>query len=201
MSILCLSLLLTGCQPRNYNHETRRSAHNNIWFVQEQRVHDYISEYSKTNRVELLWDRSEPYRPYIFKVFKEYGLPNELGLLPMVESSFNPKARSARAVGLWQFTLASGRDMGLRIDKQVDERLDWRKSTIAAAKYLKKLSQQFDGNWSLVLAAYNNGPGVIADAVEFQGTNNYWHMTLRDETMNYVPKFLAMIHILRNGAS
>ena len=200
--LLASLLVLAGCQTAlpvasQERKAVEREDHGHIWFVKNQRIELYVAQYRKTGRVVQLRRKASPYMDHIFKVFRQYDLPIELGFLPMVESSFDPLAKSARAAGLWQLTRSTAWEMGLRVDERNDERLDWRKCTVAAAKYIKKLEAEYDGNWGLVLAAYNAGPGAIHDAVEFQGSTDFWHLTLRDETMNYVPRFIAMIHLLR----
>lgn len=200
---MLLLLAMSGCVKVEMPYrpeQTRKQAQNYIWFMKHERIERYVTEYEKTGRVIKLWSKSLPYMSYIQRVFREHGLPGELGLLPMVESSFDPLAKNERASGLWQFTKATGQDFGLRVTSSEDERLNWQKSTIAAAKYLAKLGREFNGNWGLVLAAYNNGPRAVHDAIEYQGSSNYWNLTFREETMNYVPKFLAMIKIAREGS-
>lgn len=144
-----------------------------------------------------MWDKSSPYLNEIAVIFDSYGLPRPLCLLPMIESSFDPKARSERAAGMWQFVAPTAREMGLRVDDQVDERLDWRRSTDAAARYLIQLHRLFD-DWALALAAYNAGPGTIQRAMEEQKTRDYWKLMLREETMNYVPKYLALLREVKS---
>jgi membrane-bound lytic murein transglycosylase D len=144
-----------------------------------------------------IFERAQAYLPFIRNTFKKYGLPNELCLLPMVESSFSPLARSERAAGLWQFVPGTATDMGLTVNNFTDERLEWEQSTEAAAKYLAHLAQRFQGDWGLVLASYNMGQNAIARAVESQGTDDYWSLDIREETTNYVPKFLAKLSLLR----
>jgi len=145
--------------------------------------------------------RSATYFPMFEQILREEGVPDELKYLAMIESALLPKARShASAVGLWQFMAATGREYGLERSHWVDERMDPEKSTRAAARYLKKLHQQFD-DWYLALAAYNSGPGRVARAVRQHGQGaTFWDIydSLPRETRNYVPMFVATATILTN---
>jgi membrane-bound lytic murein transglycosylase D len=135
--------------------------------------------------------------PHIQKVLKTYRLPPQLGYLPVLESGFNVEADSGQSRGLWQFTKATAAQYGLQVDRGRDERLHAEKSTEAAAKYLANLGKQFAYNWELVLAAYNGGPGYIERAMQAQHTRDFWKLNLYRETTEYVPRFLAILHVAR----
>jgi len=147
--------------------------------------------------------RSGRYRPAIVKALKEAGLPEELSWLPLIESGFKVKALSrARALGMWQFIASTGYKYGLKRDQWVDERMDPEKSTAAAIAYLKDLHQIF-GDWDTVLAAYNCGEGRVLRVIKTQRVNyldHFWDLygKLPAETAFYVPKFLAVLHILND---
>ena len=79
----------------------------------------------------------------------------------------------------------------------VDDRYDWKKSTLAAAEYFERLGKRFDYDWALALAAYNGGPNYLAKTMKQQGKDNYWDLKLREEPQNYVPKFLAMLQVAK----
>jgi membrane-bound lytic murein transglycosylase D len=166
--------------------------------IENPKVRHFIKHYSTTvkDQFQLLLARSGKYIPMISKVLSEEGLPEELGYLALVESEFNVRATSpSGAVGLWQFIPGTARQFGLRIDNWVDERRDPVKSTHAAAAYLKELHNYY-GRWFLVTAAYNAGPGVINKALESSRAKDFWGIKgknqLREETRNFVPKFIAM---------
>ena len=150
--------------------------------------------------------RSGQYRPAIVKALKEAGLPEELSWLPLIESGFKVRAlSSARALGLWQFIASTGYRYGLNRDRWVDERMDPEKSTAAAIAYLKDLHQIF-GDWYTVLAAYNCGEGRVLRCIKTQRINyldHFWDIygKLPSETAFYVPKFLAVLHILNDPAA
>ena len=147
--------------------------------------------------------RSGQYRPAIVKALEEAGLPKELSWLPLIESGFKTKAFSkARALGLWQFIASTGYKFGLKRDRWVDERMDPEKSTTAAIAYLKELHKIF-GDWATVLAAYNCGEGRVLRKIRTQRINyldNFWDLyaKLPLETAFYVPKFLAVLHIVND---
>ncbi len=149
------------------------------------------------------YHRSGKYRPAIVKALKEAGLPEELSWLPLIESGYKTKAFSrARALGMWQFIASTGYKFGLKRDRWIDERMDIEKSTTAAIAYLKELHKIF-GDWTTVLASYNCGEGRVLKRIRSQRINyldNFWDLYTRlpSETAFYVPKFLAVLHIVND---
>ncbi len=146
--------------------------------------------------------RSEKYAPTIRGILKKNGLPEDLVYLSMIESGFNMKARSrASASGPWQFMNETGKRYGLRVDYWVDERYDLEKSTVAAARYLKNLFDQF-GCWYLAAASYNAGENRVKKAIEKQDTKDFWKLreykTLPKETQEYVPQLIAAALIAKD---
>ncbi|CAG2159479.1 unnamed protein product [Oppiella nova] len=130
------------------------------------------------------------------------GLPTELALLPIIESSYDPAATSsAAAAGMWQFIPSTGKIYGLRQTSLYDGRRDVVESTRAAYEFLGSLYNQF-GSWELALAAYNAGPGRIQQAINRNQAaglpTDYWSLRLPQETMNYVPRFLAVAQIIKS---
>lgn len=127
-------------------------------------VEDYIDRYGKS--MEALRTSGKPYFDMMDEILESHGLPKELKYLAVIESNLKTNARSwAGAVGPWQFMPATGRNMGLRITKKVDERRNFVKSTHAASKYLNGLYELY-GDWLLVIAAYNGGPGKVNAAIK-----------------------------------
>jgi membrane-bound lytic murein transglycosylase D len=163
--------------------------------LMQGRLRDYISE-SLT--------RGTKYLPMIQDVFRAEGLPLDLAYIPIIESGFKPTALSrASAKGPWQFMKPTAREQGLKLDWYIDERSDPEKATVAAAKYLKSLHKLFDGDWHLVLAAYNGGLGRLQRAIKRSGKNDFWSLAatskyLPRETREYVPLILAAIVVAKN---
>jgi len=151
---------------------------------------------NRWNRLKLisLVDNYRTIYPLVVKVFKEEGLPEDLALLAIVESNGEPSAVSkAGAAGLWQLMPGTARKLGLTVNRSIDERFDVLKSTRAAARYLKELYSIFH-RWDLAIAAYNAGPGRIERRLKRLGADEFWDLTkLPDETLNYVPKFYAVL--------
>jgi membrane-bound lytic murein transglycosylase D len=149
--------------------------------------------------------RSGRYRDAIRKVFRKKGLPEDLTWLAMVESGFEPIARSpAGATGIWQFMPDTGKIYGLSHDRWSDQRLSFAASTEAAADFLADLHRRF-GSWDLAMAGYNMGYGGVLSAVRRYNTNDYWALAKLEgsfpwETTLYVPKVLAAAIVARNLA-
>lgn len=157
---------------------------------------------SRQPYIERLSARASRYLYHTVKEAERRGLPTELALLPIIESSYDPAATSsAAAAGLWQFIPSTGRIYGLQQTSQYDGRRDVVESTRAAYEFLGSLYNQF-GSWELALAAYNAGPGRIQQAINRNKAaglaTDYWSLRLPQETMNYVPRFLAVAQIVKN---
>jgi peptidoglycan lytic transglycosylase D len=161
------------------------------------RLHDFIQEGMT---------RGAKYLPMIQGVFRAEGLPLDLAYVPLIESAFKPGALSrSNAKGVWQFMRDTGVENGLRQDWYIDERSDPEKATAAAAKYLSMLASMFDGDWHLVLASYNGGPGRVQRAMKRGNLTDFWKLSakaalLPRETREYVPMILAAIVIARSPA-
>jgi len=150
-------------------------------------------------------ERGERYSQFVQETFAAAGIPRDLHHLAMVESGYLPTARShAGAVGMWQFMSATGRGMGLRIDDQVDERMDPVRSTRAAARHLRDLNRDFGGSWALAAAAYNAGSGRINRGLASYGARDFWDLAARgnlaQETRRYVPRLYAVTIIAKDPA-
>ena len=168
-------------------------------------VRNYIYYFStdKKDVFSRYLSRSTRYLPMIKKVFAEYGLPEDLAYLAMIESGYTNKARSsANAVGMWQFMKGTGVRYGLTVDSAVDERRDPEKATNAAAKYLLDLYKQF-GSWYLAAASYNCGENRVQKEIDRNvDMKNFWELSnnycLPNETKNYVPQMIAATIIAKN---
>ncbi|GEO03813.1 hypothetical protein AAE02nite_14770 [Adhaeribacter aerolatus] len=147
--------------------------------------------------------RQNVYFPLFEKYLAQYNLPDEFKYLAVVESALLPRAvSSAKAVGLWQFMTPTAGDFRLKQNEYVDERMDPEKATIAACKYIKQLYRIF-GDWELVMAAYNCGPGNIKKAIARAGggKKTFWQIFpyLPKETRGYVPSFTAITYMMNHS--
>jgi len=175
---------------------------------QNSRVLSYVELFQGRLRdyIEESLVRGSKYLPMIQNVFRAEGVPLDLAYIPIIESGFKTNALSrASAKGPWQFMKATAVEQGLKHDWYIDERSDPEKATVAAAKYLKSLHKMFDGDWHLVLAAYNGGMGRVQRAMNRSGIEDFWRLSqssryLPRETREYVPLILAAIIVARNPA-
>lgn len=163
-------------------------------------VRSYLNTYiyRRPEHTAMMLGWAAVYFPMFEKALAEEGLPTDLKYLSIVESALNPAAISrSGAGGLWQFMKPTARECGLKISSYVDERMDPDKSTKAAVHYLKQLYAMF-GNWELVMAAYNAGPGRVRAAVKRAGSSDYWKIArfLPEETRSYVPGFIAASYLM-----
>lgn len=146
----------------------------------------------------LVLKRANRYFPIIAPILEKNGVPTDFIYLAAIESSLNVRAYSrANAAGLWQFLAATGKQYGLEVNDEVDERYHPEKSTVAACKYLKAGYKKY-GHWATVAASYNAGMGRISGALEKQLVDNSYDLYLNEETSRYVFRFLAMKMVLEN---
>lgn len=153
------------------------------------------------NSLRNALDRADPFMGWILDQIEEQGLPAELALLPVIESGYQPLARSpGGASGLWQFISGTGNRFGLKESRWYDGRRDVIASTQAALEYFAFLRDEFSGDWLLALAAYNCGEGTVARAVQRNRSRglpeDFWHLDLPSHTLEYVPKLLALRDIV-----
>lgn len=169
--------------------------------VYNPHVKGFIELYAVRRRelVSRMMGLSQLYYPMFEEVFDRYNIPLELKHLAVIESALNPNARSkCGATGLWQFMYPTGKMYGLNVTSYIDERSNVYKATEAAAEYLKSLYGMF-GDWQMVLAAYNAGPGTISKAIRRSGgKKTYWEIRpfLPTETQAYVPAFIAANYVM-----
>lgn len=164
-------------------------------------VKGYIEMYTirKRELVSRMMALSQFYFPMFEEQLDKYDLPLELKYLAICESALNPLAKShCGATGLWQFMYPTGKMYGLKVSSYVDERCDPYKATVAACEYFKYLYGLF-GDWQMVLAAYNGGPGTVNKAIRRSGgKKTYWEIRpfLPKETQGYVPAFIAVNYVM-----
>jgi membrane-bound lytic murein transglycosylase D len=211
----------------NYANKTHHSKNKNLggknysqsptakWRPTKKNTIPYVSNARVKKWVKLFNGRLKPsfrkwvhrigkYGPIIEQVLEDEGAPKDLIYLSMIESGFNLQARShAAAVGPWQFISSTGKIYGLRNSFYTDDRQDLIKSTKAAARHLKDLHKIYK-DWYLAFSAYNAGPGTVNRAIRRLHKRDYWKLSsarsryFRQETKDYVPKFLAAMHIVKN---
>lgn len=164
-------------------------------------VQAFINLYANKRRgvTSRVLGLSEMYYPLFEEKLDQFDMPLELKHLAVVESALNPNAKSrVGATGLWQFMYATGKMYDLEVNSFIDERKDPYESTIAACRYMSKLYEMY-GDWHLVLAAYNSGPGNVNKAIRRSGGHkDYWKIRryLPRETRGYVPAFIAVNYIM-----
>jgi membrane-bound lytic murein transglycosylase D len=164
-------------------------------------VRNSIDFYTNRRRslIRYMLGMADYYFPIIEPILEENGLPLELKYLVVVESALNPTAVSrVGAGGMWQFMLQTGKSYGLEINSLVDERRDPVKATQAACRYFKDMYNIY-GDWNLVVASYNCGPGGVNKAIRRSGgKTNFWqiYQQLPRETRSYVPLFIAACYVM-----
>ena len=162
-------------------------------------LEETIINYLKNRQATYLelYSKSDYFFPIFENALQKYNVPLELKYIPVIESALNPRAKSrVGATGLWQFMFNTAKDLDLKVNSYVDERMDPIKSSEAAAKYLSELYARFN-DWNLAIAAYNYGPGNIRRAIKASGYSNFWNLRgyLPKETANYVPSFIATLYL------
>jgi membrane-bound lytic murein transglycosylase D len=165
-------------------------------------IHYMVYFQNQGRRSFSIWlERSGKFIPLMKEILSQRGMPTDLVYLAMIESGFNVKAESrSAAVGPWQFIKPTALRYGLRVDAWVDERMDPKKSTMAAADYLSDLYAMFQ-SWELAAAGYNCGEDRVQAAIDKYQINDFWQIsefTLPTETKNYVPKLMAALIIAKS---
>jgi len=198
--LVTLFLLCMTINRGGYNSQGD-TAQDNFYNLAEAKISlnanalPFVENYIHQNRKELYTIRQRSRSPFalIDSVFGRYHLPIQLKYLAVIESELKNKAVSrVGAVGPWQFMPETARLLGLKITRGQDERTQYARSTRAAAVYLKDLYTEF-GDWLLVLAAYNGGPGPVYRAIRKSGSRNFWNLQyyLPTESRIHVKKFIA----------
>jgi|SRR5690625_41855 len=155
-----------------------------------------VNTYWQSNML-LLLKRANQYFPIIEPILKEYNVPDDFKFLAVAESGLEQVVSPAGATGFWQFLQSTGREYGLEVNSNVDERYHIEKSTRAACEYLLKSKERF-GSWTLAAAAYNAGNRGITRQQERQEVNDYYDLLLVSETSRYVFRLLALKEIMSN---
>lgn len=171
--------------------------------TEKPRVQEWIAYYrSHPQSVAAIAEQARPWLGWVIDELERHDMPGEIALLPFIESAYDPTARNpGGATGLWQFMPRTGDALGLHRDWWYDGRLDVIASTRAAIEYLQQQANQwYDGDLELALAAYNAGAGTVNHALRAAVARgepaDYWHLDLPRQTMDYVPKLLALSAII-----
>jgi membrane-bound lytic murein transglycosylase D len=188
----------------HYDAKANYSFANEALPVHDARVtrnmrHSLMQHNYKSVQSNILHIKARKLFPIIEPILRLYGIPDDFKYLPLVESGLNEGTSPKGAAGLWQFMPGTARTYGLKVNKDIDERKNVRKSTIAACKYIKELYGEFN-SWTLAAAAYNNGSIKLAKAMNKQSEGNYFHMHLNHETGTYVYNLVAMKEIIAKPA-
>lgn len=155
-----------------------------------------VNIYLQSSTLFLL-KRANRWLPRMTEILKAHNIPEDFKYLPLIESGLVNGVSPKEAVGYWQIREAAGKELGLEITKEVDERYDPIKSTEAACKYLKKAYEKF-GNWTLAAASYNRGVAGVRSDLEDNQVDNYYDAHLNDETARYVFRILAIKEIFEH---
>lgn len=155
-----------------------------------------VNTYWQSNGL-LLLKRANKYFPILEPLLKEYGLPDDFKYLAVAESALIDETSSVGAAGMWHFMKNTGKEYGLEINQNVDERYHIEKSTKVAAQYLIKAKERFD-SWTLAAAAYNAGNYGVSRRLEAQGVTSYYDAFLPNETERYVLRIIALKEVLSN---
>ncbi len=181
----------------------RIRASNRLPLAENERVLFYEQQYEReAHWIGKILERGELYLPHLVEALDRRYLPLELALLPAIESGFLPEAMSSgNAAGLWQIVPITAKEIGIQRDQWFDGRADIIASTTAAIDYISYLNAEFNGDWELTLAAYNAGPGRVRAAVKKNAdaglATDYWSLELPLETLNYLPKLIALINFVK----
>ena len=157
-----------------------------------------INTYLHSNTLFLM-KRANRWMPQITAILKKYNVPEDFKYLPLIESALINDISPKDAVGFWQILKTSGKELGLEITSEVDERYNPLKATEAACKYIMKAHAKF-GNWTVVAASYNRGMGGMERALDNQQVKSYYDLYLNDETSRYVFRILAIKEIVEHPA-
>jgi peptidoglycan lytic transglycosylase D len=155
-----------------------------------------VNTYWQSNAL-LMFKRANKYFPIIEPILKEYGIPNDFKYLAVIESGLTNAVSPANAKGFWQIMKTTGKENGLEINTNVDERYNLEKSTIVACKYLLKAKEKF-GTWTLAAASYNAGMSGVSRRLEEQSVSNYYDLLLGEETGRYLFRIVALKEILNH---
>ena len=189
----------------DYNADNSLVLSNRKKVALNKQAKKFVAHYIQKNNADLGVIRRKNKSTFMMidSVFNKYGLPVQLKYLAVIESGLNPEAVSpVGAVGPWQLMPKTAQILGLQVNDQSDERTHYAKSTRAAAIYLRDLYAEF-GDWLLVVAAYNSGPGPVYHAIRESRSRNFWKLQyhLPAESRDHVKKFIATHYYFEGNGS
>ena len=155
-----------------------------------------VNTYWQSNGL-LLFKRAHKYFPIIEPILEKNGIPNDFKYLAVIESGLQNVTSPAGARGFWQIMKTTGKENGLEINANVDERYHLEKATQVACNYLNKAKKRF-GSWTMAAAAYNAGNAGMSRKINAQKVDDYYELLLGEETKRYVPRMVALKEILAN---
>lgn len=205
-TIILTVFLIVLFSNQLFSHSTSKKEYKNLGFtgMNDSSVKKLREKYLTTHKEWLydILDNGQQYRIYVRNMLEKQNMPAILEYLPLVESNYNPYARSrSGATGLWQFMLNSISGL-LEYNEYVDQRLDPWKSTEAALKKLNENYKTF-GDWLLAITAYNCGQGALKKAIKKAGSKDFWYLKnngfLSEQATGYVPKLLAIADVCENA--
>lgn len=156
-----------------------------------------VNTYWQSNGL-LMFKRAKKYFPVIEPILAKHNIPDDFKYLAVIESGLTNAVSPAGARGMWQIMKETGRENGLEVNDNVDERYHLEKATEVACKYLKQSKERF-GNWTLAAAAYNAGNAGVSRELQRQGVDDYYSLLLGEETGRYMFRILALKEILNNA--
>lgn len=165
-----------------------------VWERLDYELH--LNAYFHSSSIALI-KKAHRWLPQIEKILRQHGIPEDFKYLPLIESGLENVVSFRQAVGYWQLRESTGKELGLEVNKEVDERYDPLKSTEAACKYLSKAYEKF-GSWTLAAASYNMGMSGLSESIGAQGVNSYYDLLLNEETARYIYRLLAIKEIVEH---
>ena len=202
---LLLQTTATTAATSKYNQSVWKSIKKNLRLqrvTRKPQVKAYIKHYQQDPyHIRVLGKRAAPYLYFIKQQVIARKMPAELVFLPMIESAYQPFAESkVGAIGLWQINAVTGEHFGITTDEWTDNRRDITIATNTALNYLAYLHKKYDDDWLLALAAYNAGPRTVNRAIarnrDLGKKTDYWSLDLPRQTKQFVPKLLAISHVM-----
>lgn len=192
---VCGFMLMAICTGLSANTKNDIAAEKGLADYSEYRLKNKhtISHIAKT-----MYKKGKPYKNYIETVATKHDIPLEIYALPAIESEYREKVPgTGTGLGMWQMTPRAAREMGLTVNKSVDERKDWKKSTNAALEYIKKNAERnFDNNYDLAVLSYYAGAGTVNRAIKRNNTDNIWVLiqdksVVKNDSKMYIFKYMA----------